>query len=116
MPLTFAEESQTVSTTEWSLPRDASYDSGQVQTTVCILQIWIDTANLVAGDEYEVRLYEKVKSGGTARSTIIGALIGAQAEPWISPSLIVGNGWDVTLKRISSTTDRAFDWSLRKVT
>jgi hypothetical protein len=40
---------------------------------------------------------------------------GAQSEPnFISPSFILLHGWTMTLIKIAGT-DRAIDWSIRKI-
>jgi hypothetical protein len=70
---------------------------------------------MAAGDEYEVALQEKVISGGTQRRSVLANLIGAQSEPFISPTFLLGEGWDFTLKKIAGS-DRAFSWSIRAVT
>lgn len=104
--------SQTVNGTEWSLPNDSSTltpitDDG-------IYQVFIDTSAMTAADIYEVRIYEKVLSGGTQRRLTLATLSGVQDGPYVSPSLVLLHGWDVTLKKVSGT-DRNFDWSIRKV-
>jgi nitrogen fixation protein len=69
-------------------------------------------AALAKGDYFQVKIYEKVLSGGTQRvmfQTIIG---NAQAEPWLFPPLMLKNGWDMTLKKIAGT-DRNWDASIR---
>lgn len=108
------EGTATIGVTEWSLPRNASYSSASPQTADCIIQVFIDTLNMGSGDEFEIRIYEKVKAAGTQRETLQANLNGPQSQPFVSPSLLLGNGWDVTIQKVSGT-DRSFDWSLRKV-
>jgi hypothetical protein len=38
----------------------------------------------------------------------------AQSEMFVTPPLQLGIGWDMTLDRIAGA-DRAFDWSIRRV-
>lgn len=107
--------STTISTTEYSLPRNAAYDSGQPQTDDGVYQVFIDLGNLAAGDQFEIKVYEKVTSGGTQRLVDTWIPDGAQASPaFILPSLIFLHGWDITMKRISGS-DRSISWSIRKV-
>jgi len=113
MGIAFTDDVATIGTTEYSLPGDASGPTAQ--TDDCILQTFLDVSALAAGDEFRIRIYEKVDSG-TQRIVDEWTLVGAQARPiWTHPTLIVGDGWDVTVKKISGT-DRSISWSLRKIT
>jgi hypothetical protein len=114
MGISFTNDSATISTTEYSLPNDST--SLTPQTDDALLQAWIDFGAMIAGDEYEWKVYEKVAgSGATQRVIATGRLLGAQASPVVTPTLVVGEGWDVTVKRIAGA-DRSIGWSLRKVT
>lgn len=105
---------QAIDTTEWSCPRDAAFDSGQPQTDDGVYQILLDVSDMVTGDEIQIRVYEKVRSSDTQRVLMQSNLIGPQSPPlWISPSLILLHGWDVTLDAISGTI--TINWSIRKV-
>ena len=85
------------------------------ETTDGIYQVWVDTANMVAGDIVELRVKEKVISSGTIRQVMVTTLSGAQSDiAWVSPSLILLHGWDVTLKQTAGT-GRVFPWSIRKI-
>jgi len=85
------------------------------ETTDGIYQVWVDTANMVAGDIVELHIKEKVISSGTIREALIATLSGAQSDAaWVSPSMILMHGWDVTLKQTAGT-GRVFPWSIRKV-
>lgn len=101
-----------IGTTEYSLPNDST--TLTPITVDGVYQIWIELANMVAGDEYQLTVKEKVHSAGTQRTVYNVTLVGGQPGPWVSPSLILLHGWDVTLKKISGT-DRSFAWSIRKV-
>lgn len=104
---------ETVSTTEWSLTTDTS--GPDTQTTDGVYQCFLDLSALAKGDLYEFRVYEKVGSGSTQRVVYSVRFANAQTEPvWVSPSLILIHGWDMTLDKISGT-DRAIDWSIRAV-
>lgn len=85
------------------------------ETTDGIYQLYIDVAAMVAGDVTEIRIKEKCRTGDTQRQVLVSTLAGAQSDPlWCSPSLILMNGWDMTLKQTAGT-GRAFPWSIRKV-
>jgi hypothetical protein len=105
--------SATISTTEYSLPNNSTTltpitDDG-------VYQAFIDFANLTSTEQYEIKLYEKVTSGGSQRLVEVWTVMGAQAKPcWASPSLILLHGWDITVKKIAGT-DRSIAWSIRKV-
>lgn len=106
--IAFAENSQTVSTTELSIPANTTYASGSPQTADGVFQPWIDLAALAAGDTFRFRIYETVRtSGGTQRKVTEAEFTGVQADPiWTGPSLVLGVGWDMTLIKIAGT-DRA---------
>ena len=107
--------SETVSTTEWSLATDTSYDTGDAQTADGIYQVFIDFNALVAGDQYQVRVYEKVLSSSTQRIVDEWTINGPLSAPvWVSPTLILLHGWDITIDKIAGA-DAAIDWSIRKV-
>jgi len=105
--------SQVVDTTEWSCPRDAAYDSGQVQTDDGVYQIFLNVTDLTTGNELQIRVYETI--GGSVLLILQANLIGPQSPPtWVSPSFILTNGWDVTLDMIAGSS-QSIDWSIRKV-
>ena len=106
--------SQAVDTTEWSMPRDASYDVAQPQTGDGSYQIFLDVSDMVGADELQIRVYEKVQGAGTQRIIWQASLFGPQNPPtWVSPTLILMHGWDVTLDAIAGTI--TVEWSIRKV-
>ena len=117
MTLTYVDDSATISTSEYSLPGDTTTGVPTSQTDDCILQVWLDLANLIAGDEFRARLYEKVNgAGATQRLVEEWSIVGAQALPGRTfPTFMVGHGWDFTLLRVAGA-DRVIGWSLRKVT
>lgn len=83
-------------------------------TTPGVYQLWVDAANMAKGDEYVIRVYEKVEAtGGTKRQCGHWTLSDAQSEPFVSPPLMLMNGWDFTIQKIAGT-DRAFDATVRK--
>ena len=85
------------------------------RTDIGLYTLFLDgVANMVKGDEYRWRVYEKARSGGTVRLLLSGTLSDVQSELIIIPNLVLGIGWDITLQRISATS-RAFDWSVRRI-
>jgi len=112
MAITLTNGSALISTTEFFLASNSTTQTPQ--TTVCYLQAWIDFGAMAAGDVYEWRLLEKVNAG-TQRTVVLGRVVGAQATPVVLTGFIVGEGWEVGVKKISGT-DRTIAWSLRKVT
>lgn len=106
--------SATISTTEYSLPRNANYNSASPQSaSPNFYQSFIDGANIAAGDKFRLRVYEAASSGGTQRLAYESYYGGAQSQPLIAlPGLILLYGWDVTLTRMAGS-DRVFTWSIR---
>ena len=105
--------SETVSTTEHSLTTDTA--GPDADTTDGIYQVFIDFNALVAGDQYQVRVYEKVLSSSTQRIVDEWTINGPLSAPvWVSPCLILIHGWDITIDKIAGA-DAAIDWSIRKV-
>lgn len=109
----FVNGSATISTTEYSIPSAST--TRVSQTDDCSAQLWLDLANLVAGDQFRLRLYEKI-NGSAERLVAEWYFDGAQAFPaFVSPSFLLGEGWDWTLLRTAGS-DRSIGWSIRKVT
>jgi hypothetical protein len=105
----------TVGTTELSIVSGTT--ALQTITDDGVYQLWLDPvgAAMAKGDEFKIRIYEKVEAtGGTKRVVFVATLSDAQSELWCSPMLILINGWDMTLQKIAGT-DRAWDASIRKV-
>lgn len=104
---------ETVGASEWSLTTDTA--GPDTETSDGVFQVFIELNAVAAGDVFEWRLYEKVLSSSTQRLVASATFAGAQSFPvWVSPSFILLNGWDMTLIKISGT-DRAINWSIRKV-
>lgn len=111
MAITKSDGSATIGTTEFFL---ASNSTTQVaQTNDCIMQPFVDLANMAAGDQYQITVYEKI-NGGTQRSMFQSFATGAQPGPEDYPALILTDGWEVGVKKIAGT-DRTIAWSLRQV-
>ena len=104
---------ETVSTTEWSLTTDTA--GPDTQTDDGVYQVFFDLNALAKADKFTFRVYEKVLSSSTQRVVFRAFIANAQAEPvWVSPSLILMHGWDMTLVKTAGT-DRSIDFSVRKI-
>lgn len=108
----YADVGTSISTTEYSLPNDANYNSANGILTDAVIQALIDFANMAAGDQYEVKIYDKVYSGGTQRKIYHATLTGPQDAPLVTPAIVLMHAWDVTVKRLAGS-DRSISWSIR---
>lgn len=101
-----------VDTTEWSLTTDTA--GPDADTTDGVFQAFLDLNDMIAGDQLQIRVYEKCRSGDTQRVVYEAILTGAQAQPmWVSPSLILLHGWDITADALAGTITVL--WSIRQV-
>lgn len=104
---------ESVTGTEWSLTTDTAGPDND--TNIGIYQAFLDLNAVAAGDVFEFKVYEKARTSDTQRLLMVAQFSGAQGSPiWASPSLILGAGWDMTLKKISGT-DRTITWRISKV-
>jgi hypothetical protein len=93
----------------------ADASGAHVVTTAGIYQAFIDLNALAASDVFQFKCYEKARTGDTQRVVFGGYFQSAQLEPIaVTPTLILGIGWDMTLVKISGT-DRAIAWRIAKV-
>lgn len=84
-------------------------------TTSGVYQLYVDTAVMIMGDFVEIRIKEKVISGGTSRVVWMSGLANIQDQPAVaSPALILMHGWDMTIKQTGGTV-HAYPWSIRKL-
>ena len=106
--------SETVSTTEWSLTTDTA--GPDAQTAVGIYQAMIDLSALAVGDQYQIRVYEKIISGGTQRVVAEWIVNGPVVDPiWTHANPIpLMWGWDFTIDKLAGA-DAAIVWSIRNV-
>lgn len=105
--------SETTSTTEWSCTTDTA--GPDVETSDGVFQVWLLVSSMAAGDELEIKFYEKVQSTDTQRVFYQANLVGEQEPPiWVSPSFVLMHGWDVTIKAVAGTP--TIDWAIRKIT
>lgn len=103
---------EAVGATEWSCTTDTA--GPDADTTDGVFQVFLDVSDMIAGDQLQIRLYEKCRSADTQRIVYQAILTGAQSEPiWVSPSLILLHGWDVTLDALAGTI--TVNWSIRQV-
>lgn len=103
-------DSATIGTTEYSITNDSTTIAAQ--TAKGTYQIVLDVSALASADQFEIRILEKARASGTQRRLMSAVLSGASSELWMSPAVMLGNGWDVTLKKLAGT-DRAIEWSVR---
>lgn len=105
---------EAVGSTEHSLVTDTSYDTGDASTADGVFQVFLDLSDMVATDILQIRIYEKCRSGDTQRVCYEAILRDVQAEPiWVSPSLVLMHGWDVTCDALAGTITVL--WSIRQV-
>ena len=108
---TFLGGTATIGAAEFSIAQSAAYSPSTPKTTLGYVQAVIDLGALAAGDQYQVRIYERT-DGAAQRPLITASVSGAQAESYVTPLLLLGEGWDVTIKKLAGT-DRAISWSVR---
>lgn len=104
----------TVTNTETSMVSGTT--TLQTVTDVGMYRFWVDgIANMAKGDEYLIKVKEKIPgTSGTQRVVFQARITDAQSEPWVSPPIELGIGWDATLTRVSATS-RALDWRISRV-
>lgn len=103
---------EAVGATEHSCTTDTA--GPDADTTDGVFQVFLDVSDMIAGDQLQIRIYEKVRSADTQRIVYQSILTGAQADPiWVSPSLVLLHGWDVTLDALAGTI--TVNWSIRQV-
>jgi hypothetical protein len=105
--------SATIGTTEFSLPNGTTTLASIA--VAGIYQLFLDLSTLTATESYKLQIKEKVQAAGTQRLVQDITISGVQAEPvYVTPSLLLMNGWDMTLTKLGGT-DRAIEFSIRKV-
>lgn len=113
MAFTVIDASPTIGTSEYSLFGETTSGVPLTGTTDYLLDGWIDTTVITAGDVFELKLYEQV-NGSTQRGKVIRRFVGGESLVML-PRLPLTEGYDLTLKKISGT-DRAVPFSLRLAT
>lgn len=103
----------TVGTTAISIPSGTTTPSSITDDGV--YQLWVDGGTMAKGDEFRITIKEKVEgTGGTQKTVFAATLADVQSEVFVTPMLILINGWDMLIAKIAGT-DRAFDASIRKI-
>jgi hypothetical protein len=103
--------SASIGTTEYSLTNNSTTLASR--TTAVDMQAFVDVSAMTATEQYRLRVYEKVTSGGTQRTVFDVLLTGEQQDPInVLDRLLLLNGWDVSLQKIAGT-DRTISWSIR---
>lgn len=108
-PFQNVHSSATVSTTEYSIVDGTTVGVPIAHTTQAYLDVRIGVQNMVAGDTYVARIYDKV-NGGTARVIAERWVSGAQPGPIVFDRVPVAEGWDITVQRTAGA-DRVINWS-----
>ena len=96
-----------ITTTEWAVVSNEAFtvNSTSLETTAGAFQLWVDTTDMVKGDDLQIRLYEKVEAtGGAQRLVQEWRLLGAQATNFVTPVFLLMNGWEFTLDCIAGTS------------
>jgi hypothetical protein len=106
----FCTNTVSISTSEISL--NTGTTSLNSNTANGVFQAFLDLNLLAAGDAFDFKVYETVRTSGTKRLAWSARFGNAQGTPiWVSPSLILGIGWDMTLTKVSGT-DRSIPWRI----
>ena len=106
------EGSGTIGTTAFSLPNNST--TLTPITVDGVYQVFLDLAAMTTTEQYEIKVLERVTSGGAQREVFRAVVNGTSAPAWVSPSLILLHGWDVTVRKLAGT-DRSIGWSIRQV-
>jgi len=109
------QNSATIGTTEYFLAANST-TQGSGQTTDAMVQLFLDVSALANADEFRVRAWDAISSGGTVRIIMEWTIAHAQSEPiWASPALILLHKWDFSVTKLTGT-DRSIAWSIRTAT
>lgn len=87
------------------------------ETADGIYALVLDLNAMADGDTLEIRIKEKARSADTQRTLetfVISNDPSTDAELWMSPAVILMNGWDMSIKQTAGT-GRAIPWSIRQV-
>ena len=100
-----------ISTTEFSCPNNST--TLTPVTADGVYQMFLDTSDMVEGDQLQIRIYEKCRSADTQRIIYEVVLTDTMAQTLVTPSLILLHGWDLTLDALAGTI--TVNWSIRQV-
>jgi hypothetical protein len=105
--------SGTIGSTEWSMTTNT--EGPDAETSEGLFQAFVDMNALATGDVIEFRVYETCRTGDTQRTIYSVRFANVQTSPlWASPALVLGVGWDMTLKKISGV-DCTVNWRISRV-
>lgn len=105
--------SPTVSNTEWSFTNGSTTLASQ--TTAGEYHFLFDeVANMVAGDRFRLRIYEKV-NGGTRRVIWEATPNFVQNQAYYLGPFVLKDGWDASAIRLAGS-DRVIPFSIRAIT
>lgn len=109
------ERTATIGTAEYSILVGTTTGVPTSQTTEAIIEVFLDLSNLVAGDQFEVNMYEAAVSGGTQRKLPPITFSGVTFPPIqaLTP-LHFKNSYDITIRKLTGT-DRSITMSARRV-
>lgn len=102
--------SASIGGTEYSLTDSSATIASR--TTKGTYQVVVDASALQVGDRYRVRVLEKCRASGTQRQLATSVIAGPVSDLWMSPAMMLGNGWDVTVQKLAGA-DRTLEWSIR---
>lgn len=108
----YVDSGTTISTTEYSLPNDSTTPASITDDGVYVAIV--DLTAMALGDEYTIRLKEKVYAADTQITTDQWWVAGPQSQPLTIDLGILLHGWDLTVQKLAGT-DRSIAWSIRKV-
>lgn len=112
MAYTVTTNSATVGTTEYFLMGNAT--TASYQTTDARVSFMLDLSAMAAGDQYEIKVYEKA-DGTNARVLYRATLSGAQSDLFVSPEFSLAVGWEISVDKIAGT-DRSIKWTTYVIT
>lgn len=110
-PFTATPDSATIGTSEYFLASDST--TATYQTAAVKLKGWLNFSAMVAGDQYQVTIYEKVNGSAVKVAYGPAYLDGVQATLWEIPQIWVKEGWEIGVKKLAGT-DRSIGWALNK--
>lgn len=111
-PFTSVSNTATISTTEYSVPAATTVGTPTSQTTAAKkLTISVDVSAIIAGDDFDLTIYEKV-NGGTQRVLDKFSFVGVSGPNVQLGPYDLSEGWDVTWKK-NAGTDRSIRTTLK---
>lgn len=95
------------------MPANSTTLAAQTDDGVYELNLFIPS--MAAGDQFEIKIYEKLIAGGTQRLKFPPFILtGVQSSAFTVVAGMLLHGWDMTVKKLAGT-DRTVEWSIRKV-